>query len=371
MRRPAFLIGVFLLTVSSLALGEATRKLRATLSGDAKAPFAVENLAGRMTVVAGDGDAVVAVATVHAESEALAAAMRFEQVRAKDGLPTLRVIYPLDRERRIRYPEAGDDGAGTGRHGRHESHWFFDFLSSNSEIKYDDHRVRVGSSSGTLLYADVEVTVPRRAVEATFRNFVGTLRAEGIEGRIVLDTSHGAITARRLKGDIKADTGSSDVLAEAIAGSLVCDTGSGACAVNGFEGKELYCDTGSGDVKVRDVKAERLHADTGSGHVRAERVDVEEFSGDTGSGGIEAELLGTRLRRVKADTGSGDVTLWLPAEASFDVAADQGGGELTCSFADAQAVKSDRKTVGYRRGDGRIRISIDTGSGNASIKPLK
>lgn len=371
MRRSAWLIAVFSLTVSTLALGEATRTLRATLSGDAKAPFAVENLVGRMTVVAGDGDAVVAVATVHAESEVLAAAMRFKQVRAKDGLPTLRVIYPLDRERRIRYPEAGDDGADTGRHGRHESHWFFDFLSSNSEIRYDNRRVRVGSSSGTLLYADVEVTVPRRAVEATFRNFVGALRAEGIEGRIVLDTSHGAITARRLKGDIKADTGSSDVLAEVIAGSLVCDTGSGACAVNGFEGKELYCDTGSGDVRVRDVKAERLHADTGSGHVRAERVDVEEFSGDTGSGGIEAELLGTRLRRVKADTGSGDVTLWLPAEASFDAAADQGSGELTCSFADAQPVKSDRKTVGYRRGDGRIRISIDTGSGDASIKPLK
>ena len=115
MRRSARSIAVFSLTVSTLAFGEATRTLRVTLSGDAKAPFAVENLAGRMTVVAGDGDAVVAVATVHAESEALASAMRFEQVRDEDGLPTLRVIYPLDRERRIRYPEAGDDGADTGR----------------------------------------------------------------------------------------------------------------------------------------------------------------------------------------------------------------------------------------------------------------
>ncbi len=371
MRRSAWLIAVFSLTVSTLALGEATRTLRATLSGDAKAPFVVENLAGRMTVVAGDGDAVVAVATVHAESEDLASAMRFEQVRDRDGLPTLRVIYPLDRERRIRYPEAGDDNTDTGRHGRHESHWFLDFLFSNSEIKYDDRRVRVGSSSGRLLYADVEVTVPRRAVEATFRNFVGALRAEGIEGHILLDTSRGAITARRLKGDIKADTGSSDVLAETISGSFVCDTGSGSCVVNGFEGKELYCDTGSGDVEVRDVRAERLHADTGSGRVRAERADVEEFIGDTGSGGIDAELLGARLRRVKADTGSGDVTLWLPGEAWFDAAADQGSGELTCAFSDAQAVKSDRKVVGYRRGDGRTRISIDTGSGDASIKLLR
>lgn len=371
MRRSAWLVAAFSLTVSSLAFGEATRTLRVTLSGDAKTPFAVENLAGRMTVMAGEGDAVVAVATVHAESEALASAMRFEQVRDEDGLPTLRVIYPLDRERRIRYPEAGNDGADTGRHGRHESHWFSAFTSSNSDLKYDGHRVRVASGSGTLLWADVEVTVPRRSVEATFRNFVGAMRAEGFEGRILLDTSHGAITARRLKGDIKADTGSSDVLAEGITGSYVCDTGSGSCVVNGFDGKELYCDTGSGDVKVRDVKAERLHADTGSGSVGAERAEVEEFTGDTGSGGIEAELTGARLRRVKADTGSGDVTLWLPADASFDAAADQGSGELTCAFADAQAVKSDRKTVGYRRGDGRTRIAIDTGSGDASIKLLR
>ena len=371
MRRWLTLIALFSLPISSLALAETTRTVTGTLAMPSAGAFAVENLAGRMTVVAGDGDAVVAVATVHAESESLASAMRLEQVRDKDGLPALRVIYPLDTEQRIRYPEAGESSDHGHRHGHQIEHWFFDFFGANSSLRYDGRRVRVASNTGTLLYADVEVRVPRRAIEGTFRNFFGALQAEGIEGRIVLDTTRGAITARRLKGDIKADTGSSDVLAEAISGSLVCDTGSGDCVVNGFEGKELYCDTGSGGVRVKDVKAERLHADTGSGHVRAERADVEEFNGDTGSGGIEAELLGNRLRRVKADTGSGDVTLWLPADASFDAAADQGSGELSCAFADAQSVKSDRRIVGYRRGDGRTRISIDTGSGDARIKPLR
>ncbi|HVN74759.1 MAG TPA: DUF4097 family beta strand repeat-containing protein [Thermoanaerobaculaceae bacterium] len=341
-----------------------------TLAVPASGPFAVENLAGRMTVVPGDGDQVVATATVHAESESLASAMRFEQARDKDGAPVLRLIYPVAGERRIRYPEAGEDGGNRERHGR-QWHWFFDFLSSNSSLEYDRHRVHVSSSSGTLLYADVEVRVPKRALQATFRNFVGALKAEGIEGRIVLDTTRGAITARRLKGEITADTGSSDVVAEVISGSLTCDTGSGACIVNGFEGNELYCDTGSGDVRVSDVKAERLRGDTGSGRIRAERADVEEFSGDTGSGGIDAELTGARLRRVKADTGSGDVTLRLPADASFDASADQGSGELSCAFADATAVTSDHKVVGYRRGNERARITIDTGSGDARIERLK
>jgi len=371
MRRSLILIACFSLTVSSLVLAETTKTVNGTLAVPAAGRFVIENLAGRMTVVPGDGDAVVAVATVHAESEALASAMRFEQVRDKDGLPALRLIYPLDRERRVRYPEAGESGDEGTHHGHHIPEWLFDLGFSNSSFEYDNHRVRVSSSSGTMVYADVEVRVPKRAVEATFRNFVGALKAEGIEGRILLDTHRGAITARRLKGDIKADTGSSDVLAETISGSFDCDTGSGDCVVNGFEGKELYCDTGSGDVRVRDVKADRLRADTGSGHVRAERADVEEFSGDTGSGGIEAELLGGRLRRVKADTGSGDVVLRLPADASFDAVADQGSGELTCAFEDAKVVKSGHKAVGCRRGDGRVRILIDTGSGDASIRQLK
>jgi len=363
MRRSLILIAFFSLTVSSLTLAEVTKPVTGTLAVPATGRFAVENLAGRMTVVPGEGDAVVAVATVHAESEALASAMRFEQVRDKDGLPALRLIYPLDKERRIRYPERADGG--------HEHHWWSGFGSSSS-FEYDDRRVRVSGESGALVYADVEVRVPKRAVEATFRNFVGALTAEGIEGRILLDTNRGPITARRLKGEIKADTGSSDVLAEAVSGSFDCDTGSGDCVVRGFEGNELRCDTGSGDVRVADVKAERFRADTGSGEVRAERTDVEEFEGDTGSGGIRAELLGTRLRRVKADTGSGDVELRLPADASFDAEADQGSGDLRCTFSDAKEVRNrhGHKVVGYRRGDERTRISIDTGSGDASIRPL-
>lgn len=382
MRRSLILTVGFLLAISSLAVADSTKTVTATLAVPSAGAFVIENLAGRMTVLPGDGEAVAVTATVHAESEALASAVRIEQTRDRDGLPALRVIYPLDRDRRIRYPYADDarDGGGDHRH-RHgvlvrtdaetgHSHWWSDFGFSGSTVEYDERRVRVSASSGTLVYADVEVRVPKRAVEATFRNFVGALEAEGLEGRIVLDTTRGAITARRLSGDVKADTGSSDVLAETVSGSFLCDTGSGDCVISGFEGKALDCDTGSGDVRVSDVKAERLRADTGSGDVHADRADVEEFNGDTGSGSIEAKLIGGHLRRVRADTGSGDVTLWLPADASFDAEADQGSGELTCAFADAREIKGYRKAVGYRRGDERTRITIDTGAGDAIIKPL-
>jgi hypothetical protein len=368
LRRALGLAGTAAL-IAGAVQAETTRSLKVQLTGDAGAAFAVENLAGSMTVVAGDGDAVVAVATVHADDAKLADAMRFEQVRGEEGVPTLRVVYPLDRERRIRYRPTASGSDGRGRHG--SSHWFFGFGWDGSEVKYDGHRVRVSEDHGVLLYADVEVRVPRRALAAKFRNCVGPVSATGVEGRLLLDTGNGDVTATRLSGDVKADTGSGDVRASAVKGRFVCDTGSGACIVNGFDGTELSCDTGSGQVRVADVKADRLLADTGSGDVLVERSDVEDFRGDTGSGGIEAELTGTRLRRIKADTGSGHVTLRLPPEVSFELAADQGSGDLECGFHDAQPVKSGRKIVGYRRGEARVRIDIDTGSGDAAVNPAR
>ena len=331
---------------AGFAHAEATRTLRVTLSGDPAAPFSVENLAGTMTVLADNGDAVVAVATIHAESDELAAAMRFEQVRGKDGEPALRVRYPLDRHGTIRYPSGG-----------------------HSTVDYDGHRVTVGGHSGVMVYADVEVRVPRRAVSASFRNFVGSMTAEGIAGTLLLDTGSGDITARKLEGTITSDSGSGDVRAEQIKGSYTCDTGSGSCQVNGFEGDTLSLDCGSGTIRVNGATARVIHADTGSGTVRIEKADTEEFSGDSGSGNISFEATGSRLRRIKGDTGSGEIALRLPTDAAFELLADQGSGDLTCRFTDAQPIVKKRTVVGYRRGDGRIRIDVDTGSGDVTIAP--
>jgi DUF4097 and DUF4098 domain-containing protein YvlB len=346
MFRRALAVAATAILAASLAYAETTRTLQATLSGDPAAPFSVENLAGKMTVVAGDGNAVVAVATVHAESEELATAMRFEQVTGKDGEPALRVRYPLDRASTIRYP-SGD----------------------HSNVDYDGHRVTVSSASGVMVYADVEVTVPRRAVSATFRNFVGSLAADGVTGKVLLDTASGDILARGLQGTVKADSGSGDVRAEQIKGALTCDTGSGSCQVNGFDGDVLKLDSGSGAIRVSRATASAIHADTGSGSIRIEQADTAEFLGDSGSGTIEFEAVGARLARINGDTGSGDIRLRLPVASSFELVADQGSGDLTCGFKDAQPIVKKRLVVGYRRGDGKIRIDLDTGSGDVTIDP--
>jgi hypothetical protein len=349
------------LAIANPAAAEATRTLRVQLQGDPAQPFAVENLAGTMSVVPGSGDTVVAVATVHAESDELAASMRFEQVRGEKGVPTLRVRYPVDRHSVYRYGGRAKDGGGG----------FLDWISGGggNRLKYDDHRVSVSGSRGVVLYADVEIQVPRKVIDAHFRNHVGSISAQGVEGRVKFDTGSGDVTIRDAKGAIMADTGSGDVQASDVEGSFVCDTGSGECNVSGFKGDNLKCDTGSGTVRVDAASARRIAVDTGSGDVRVRAIDVEEFAADTGSGDVELAVEGSRLARVNADTGSGSVRLRLGPEASFEAHASTGSGDVVSRYRDAEAIVRGKEVVGYRRGDGRIRIDVETGSGDVVLEP--
>jgi putative adhesin len=364
--RPTLFVAAALYAAASAvpASAEATRQLRIQLSGDPGRAFAVENLAGTMRVTAGSSDTVVATATIHAENEELAAAMRFEQVVGHQGVPTLRVRYPVDRHRVYRF----------GRSSSHDGEWswlegLFGAFGGGNSIEYDGVRVRVSGSQGVMVYADVEVQVPRRTIDGAFRNRVGPLSADGVQGRARFDSGSGDIDVRGTQGQMVADTGSGDVHASDVRGSFSCDTGSGDCEVTGFTGDDLACDTGSGDVRIVNAEARRLKLDTGSGDVEVREVDAEEIEADTGSGDVAAALAGARLARVKADTGSGNVHLRLGPDASFHVSASTGSGDVVSHYADAEAIRDGRKIVGYRRGDGRIRIHADTGSGDVVVQP--
>ncbi len=338
-----------LLSLTPATAGEVTRTLRAELSrAEAAGRFAVENLAGTMRIVRGRGQGVVATATFHAGSSDLLDALRFERVesqgegKAPSGVPVLRVRYPLDRAGTIRYPRAADRG---------DTFVSRLFEGCHTRVKYDGHQVTVSSRSGTLLYADVEVQVPPGEIDATFRNVIGLLRGRDLSGTITFDSDGGDQEIEAVRGTVIADTGSGDVRASGVEGSLRCDTGSGHCRIEDFRGEELVCDTGSGDVAVRSARARRFRGDTGSGDVTLQAASA------------------ARLRRVTADTGSGDVTLDLGPEASFEALADQGSGDIDNRYADARPILKKKELVGYRRGDGKIRIEVDTGSGDLTLEP--
>ncbi|MCI0566876.1 MAG: hypothetical protein L0Z52_01630, partial [Acidobacteria bacterium] len=98
-----------LILATPILASEATRTIRLEIS-PAGGPFVVENLAGSMRIVSGSGTKVVAIATIHTESEALADKMQFKQIAGSKGLPTLRVEYPLGAYETLRYQQASDSG---------------------------------------------------------------------------------------------------------------------------------------------------------------------------------------------------------------------------------------------------------------------
>jgi len=352
--RSTFVLACALVAAVSATTADSTTTLRLQMRPSGH--FAVENLAGTMTIVPGSSDQVVAVATIHAESNDVLRKISFEQVSGENGVPTMRVIYPIEEYGTFRYPTGGSKFFGMFGGG------------SNTNTKYAGERVRVSDTTGVLLYADVEIQLPSGA-DAQFRNVVGKMTAEKVSGKLAFDTGSGEIMMTGLSGSISADTGSGNIIAEDIDGDFSGDTGSGDITLAKFEGEGIDCDTGSGDIRIDASKANRIMTDTGSGDIRVEAETVE-FQADTGSGDIDL-VSDARIERVDADTGSGDVTLVLGPEASFEAHASIGSGDIVSRYPDAQAIVQKREVVGYRRGDGRTRIDVDTGSGDVVLRPTE
>jgi Putative adhesin len=340
----------FLLAAGPLR-ADSTRMLEAELTPSATGAFSFLNLAGTMTVVSAAGSIVRVRATVHAESDELAASVTVTKTTGKDGEPLLLFQYPVERFDRFRYPPRGpgpDHGA-----------------------LYAGRKVRISGTEGALVYADLVVEVPNGVKKGRLETRAGAIDAEKLDGDLRLETGSGAIRLSHSRGDLVADTGSGDVTARGVQGTFRCDTGSGQCLVEDFEGDLIVCDTGSGPVLVSRARVGTLSVDTGSGRVRLEGIEAEEVRADTGSGPVDVEAFGIRLRRVTADTGNGTVRVRLARDAGFDARASLGSGELLCSFEDAERIVKRREVVGCRRGDGRIAIKVDTGNGGLVIEPMK
>ena len=352
-----FILGLGLVLAAPAAGEDVVRKVRAELSGQDLSRFSIENLAGTMRIAAGTGDSVTVVATVYAETQALADAVRLERVGAAGGGQALRVRYPYDEVSTFRYrePSSGDDYGFSG--------W-----ASGSTYDYDGRRVRVSPGHGTRLYADLEVQVPASRLNAAFRNLVGLVDAEGLQGELRFDVSSADLRLRRLDGRISLDGSSGDIRARDIKGSWKSDFSSGDCEIDGFEGDALSLHTTSGDLALRSVRARRAEFETTSGDVRLTDADLEELVADATSGDVAFQSAGAKLKDVRIRTSSGDVSLRLPPDAAFDVDADQSSGDMeVVGFSDGSSVRHHDALVGYRRGTGGAHIRVRTSSGDLTI----
>lgn len=357
--RAARVLGLLALTPAAAAAAQDAE--RYTVSGTT---LAIYNLAGRVTVEPGEGQATVQVTRGGTD----AARLRVLQGEL-EGRNTLRVVYPSER---VVYAglargsstdlKVRTDGTFGNRHTHRHGH------DEDDERDHDEggRRVRItGGGDGLNAHADLRIRLP-----AGFRTevylAVGHVAIANVDGRLMVDAHSAPVSASGTRGSLDIDVGSGPVNVTGAAGSLSVDTGSGPVEVSKFDGTELSIDTGSGEVTVTEAKAQEIEIDTGSGDIRLTGGSAPRLSLDTGSGSVTADLRASPSS-LSVETGSGNIAVTAPATLGAEVEIETSSGEVETDF-QLQVTRHSREHLVGRIGDGRGRISIETGSGDVRLR---
>ena len=191
----------------------------------------------------------------------------------------------------------------------------------------------------------LRVAVPRNSnVEATSGD--GSIRAEAIEGRIVLSTSDGTVTGTRLGGDIQIRSGDGSIRLDNVTGKLDLETTDGTITV--------------------EARPTVLKAHTGDGSIRAtiepDTVMAENWDLSTSDGTIVLTLPGSFNADLDAETSDGVVRTSHPLLDDSNEAAPRGEGE------NREERRERRRTLRSKIGDGGKVLRIRTGDGSIRIE---
>lgn len=191
--------------------------------------------------------------------------------------------------------------------------------------------------------ARLRVVVPR-ASNIVARSGDGAIRAEALDGKIVLKTVDGSVTATRLSGDINVRSGDGSIRLDKITGQIDLETDDGSI---GFEGKPSI-----------------LHLKTGDGSVRAQ-IDVETVMTDNWD----------------VTTGDGSITLTLPTAFNAELDAETSDGAVRSSHPLLEEGRDDRRSgegsddrrerrrvLRAKMGDGGKSLKVRTGDGTIRIE---
>ena len=185
--------------------------------------------------------------------------------------------------------------------------------------------------------ANLIVSVPRRA-NVVARTGDGSIRADGITGKLELRTGDGSIRAARVNGDLRLHTGDGSITVDDAEGTLDLDTGDGGVSVSG---------------KLQAVK---MHTGDGSIVYRAEPGTVMTQAWDI-------------------STGDGGISLYLPSDFGAEIDARSGDGsivnELSMSIEGAgrsEDSEDRRRSLRGRLGPGGKPLRIRTGDGSIRLR---
>lgn len=193
--------------------------------------------------------------------------------------------------------------------------------------------------------ARLRVAVPRNSnVEATSGD--GSIRAEAIEGRLVLSTTDGTITGTRLGGDIQIRSGDGSIRLDNVTGKLDLETTDGSITV--------------------EARPTVLKARTGDGAIRAtiepDTMMTDNWDLTTSDGTVVLTLPGSFNAELDAETSDGVVRTSHPLLGDSNEAQPRGEDE------NRDERRERRRMLRSKIGDGGKMLRIRTGDGSIRIE---
>ena len=189
--------------------------------------------------------------------------------------------------------------------------------------------------------ARLRVVVPRHA-NIVANSGDGSIRAEAIEGTLVLTTADGSVNGARLGGDVRIRSGDGSIRLQDTGGKLDLETKDGSIGI--------------------EVKPTVLHAKTGDGTIRA-RIAPDTSMADnwdltTGDGSVVVALPGAFSAELDAETSDGSVRADHPLLRDRDDRRDES----------SESRHERRRALRSRIGDGGKVFRIRTGDGTIRIE---
>jgi hypothetical protein len=213
-------------------------------------------------------------------------------------------------------------------------------ITITGPARADRHGLTIGMHISPT--AKLRVAVPRNInINATSGD--GSIRAEAIEGHLVLHTTDGSVNGTRLGGDIQIRSGDGSIRLDHTTGKLDLETTDGSIGL--------------------EVKPTVLRARTGDGSIRAsiepDTVMADNWELTTSDGSVTVTLPGQFNTELDAETSDGAVRANHPLIA--DDRKERGEGDDREDRRDRRRVLRSKlgeggKTFKIRTGDGTIRI---------------
>ncbi|MGH7681794.1 MAG: DUF4097 family beta strand repeat-containing protein, partial [Candidatus Eiseniibacteriota bacterium] len=265
-------------------------------------------------------------------------------------------LYPSDR---ILVPEFGENTTSTMRVRD-------DGTFGGKDNERSGHKVILsGQGSGLEGGADVRLMVPAgKTVDVYWGH--GKCSVTRVDAELSLDGASMPISATGIKGSLRVDIGSGHVHVDDATADISIDTGSGEVSLTRVKAKGIDVDTGSGEVTGSDLSAASVSIETGSGEIVVSKLTAQQVTLDTGSGEVTAEL-SQGVQTIEIDSGSGDVSVTIPKQFGAQLSVETGSGGIETNLTMETSVRKHDELVG-RIGDGKGKLTIETGSGTVSIR---